>query len=481
MSEAREMAYESNIIPMQTVMAETLTQQLLEPHYLRILNGQDAPELFFDTTNVRVLQEDRLAQAQRLRELVEGSIYTRADARMELGKDVNEFDKVYMISSGFTERPVDMPPDALQPPQPFVLPPGVDQGRLMPPEGLENGSGVIEGEIVDGPDPDDSEEQPDDPVQEQAQEDDEEPEETEESAQEQDQDGEKDDEEEDQDSGESAEEDDQDDDDEDEEPPPARRRRRPRRRSGGRIRTKQSPFERPGQQPGFPAGMGFKAEKTPQQQRLNDRLLARQPELAQTLEDALYEGFQDLGRFVADNLSEHEHLFADLLAQIAAGDRDALPGLTLADVSGVMEAIDGMNLEQWKEEVFGRILEDFTEEVTTDTIRVLQEELELPFDIPDEVARDLIQQGGKRMGLIDLNKNTKSAVFSALRDGRAEGEGVEQLRRRIEEYVPAGRFVHAGPRYRARMIARTEAKWAQNKSSLAIYRESEFVTGVLGF
>ena len=31
------------------------------------------------------------------------------------------------------------------------------------------------------------------------------------------------------------------------------------------------------------------------------------------------------------------------------------------------------------------------------------------------------------------------------------------------------------------MIARTETKWAQNKSSLEIYRHSEFVTGCMAF
>ena len=87
-----------------------------------------------------------------------------------------------------------------------------------------------------------------------------------------------------------------------------------------------------------------------------------------------------------------------------------------------MEAIDSMAIEQWKEEVFGEILEQNAETVTADTIRILGGGmLELPFDIPDEVAREIIATGGKRVGLIDLNKNTKAAVFNALRDGAGGG------------------------------------------------------------
>ena len=53
--------------------------------------------------------------------------------------------------------------------------------------------------------------------------------------------------------------------------------------------------------------------------------------------------------------------------------------------------------------------------------------------------------------------------------------------RRIRDYVPAGRFVNAGPEYRSKLIARTESKWAQNKVHLEIYRHSEFVTGCMAF
>jgi len=44
--------------------------------------------------------------------------------------------------------------------------------------------------------------------------------------------------------------------------------------------------------------------------------------------------------------------------------------------------------------------------------------------------------------------------------------------------VPAGRFVNAGPKYRAELIARTETKYAQNVSSVLAYRQSPAVIAV---
>jgi len=85
------------------------------------------------------------------------------------------------------------------------------------------------------------------------------------------------------------------------------------------------------------------------------------------------------------------------------------------------------------------------------------------------------------MGLIDIAEDTKRAIFRALAEGRSLGEGPPAVARRIREQVPAGRFVKAGPQYRANLIARTETKFAQNASSMEAYRASEVVEGVLAF
>ena len=80
-SEAREAAYESQIIPSQGVFGEDLRHQLLP-------NFEPDPEAFevgFALSRVRVLQEDRMKQAGRLNTMVAGGWATVGEARREWG------------------------------------------------------------------------------------------------------------------------------------------------------------------------------------------------------------------------------------------------------------------------------------------------------------------------------------------------------------------------------------------------------------
>lgn len=84
--------------------------------------------------------------------------------------------------------------------------------------------------------------------------------------------------------------------------------------------------------------------------------------------------------------------------------------------------------------------------------------------MPDVVARSIIAAGGRRAGLVDLGGQTKDALFEALAQGRAEGEGATALAARISGLVEAG--PNDTPQTRARRIARTETKYAQNISTV---------------
>lgn len=84
--------------------------------------------------------------------------------------------------------------------------------------------------------------------------------------------------------------------------------------------------------------------------------------------------------------------------------------------------------------------------------------------LPDPVGRAVIAAGGRRAGIVDLDSQTRSAIFDALAEGRAAGEGVEQLAKRIVDKVDGGPWSSAETR--ARVIARTEAKYAQNISTI---------------
>tara|TARA_B100000678_G_scaffold215337_2_gene182638 strand:+ start:364 stop:2457 length:2094 start_codon:yes stop_codon:yes gene_type:complete len=85
-------------------------------------------------------------------------------------------------------------------------------------------------------------------------------------------------------------------------------------------------------------------------------------------------------------------------------------------------------------------------------------------NLPDPVARAVVATGGRRVGLLDLDDQTRGAIFDALAEGRAEGEGVQQLADRIAIHVEAGPW-NSGE-YRAQLIARTETKFAQNFSTI---------------
>ena len=115
MSEAREMAYESNIIPMQNVFAETLDEQLLPNYRVMDRRKKGKVRFFFDNSNVRVLQEDENEKAVRWKTRVESGCFTVAEARLAQGAKANKYDDVYLRSAGTMEVNINKPrPDMVE-------------------------------------------------------------------------------------------------------------------------------------------------------------------------------------------------------------------------------------------------------------------------------------------------------------------------------------------------------------------------------
>lgn len=90
--------------------------------------------------------------------------------------------------------------------------------------------------------------------------------------------------------------------------------------------------------------------------------------------------------------------------------------------------------------------------------------------LPDPVARAVAAAGGRRAGLIDLETQSRKALFEAIAEGRAEGEGAIQLAARIAEHVEAGPW--SSVETRSITIARTETKFAQNVSTIEMARSA---------
>lgn len=95
----------------------------------------------------------------------------------------------------------------------------------------------------------------------------------------------------------------------------------------------------------------------------------------------------------------------------------------------------------------------------------------LGIGLDDAVAQDILAVGERRSLIVKIGKQTRDRVFKELSEGRALGEGINDLQARIREQVPAGRW--GSPSVRARVIARTETAFARNASMVQFAKQVE--------
>lgn len=145
-AEAREAAYESNIIPTQALIAAELDTQLL-PDFA----DQQTCQVGFDLSKVRVLQADQDKLHERVREDLKAGLLTRNRALQMIGEEAEGPDgEVLYIPNTVT---VTDPAELLIPPEPVALPTGAAPDALpasaVPPSGrqpaaLASGKSLIE-------------------------------------------------------------------------------------------------------------------------------------------------------------------------------------------------------------------------------------------------------------------------------------------------------------------------------------------------
>lgn len=122
-AEAKEMAYEGNIVPTLDGMAATIQKYLL-PDFT------DEPQNFvvdFDLSKVRILQEDNTKREARLREQLAAGGITVAEYRTQLGYEANPGDEVYLRPLTIAE----VPASGVRFVEPGTVPP-VQQQRGTP-------------------------------------------------------------------------------------------------------------------------------------------------------------------------------------------------------------------------------------------------------------------------------------------------------------------------------------------------------------
>lgn len=98
MAEAREMAYENGIIPLQRLIATDLTTQLLQE-----FDPNPNLQITFNNLDIRILQEDRTSEANRAAALFAGGVITRAEARVMTGFRSEDIDDIFRAPTNINE------------------------------------------------------------------------------------------------------------------------------------------------------------------------------------------------------------------------------------------------------------------------------------------------------------------------------------------------------------------------------------------
>ena len=135
-----------------------------------------------------------------------------------------------------------------------------------------------------------------------------------------------------------------------------------------------------------------------------------------------------------------------------------------------------------------RLLERFkghAHRVMETTVNTVSNFTGLAVNIPDHAAREIVARGGTHLLSMDIQGQTRKALFKGLAESRALGHHPSSAatRRLIQRHVTAGRFTKIVDRfgrpnghiYRAKLIARTETAYAQNQTAMATYEASDAI------
>jgi HK97 family phage portal protein len=129
-SEAREAAYESNVIPSQRLLAGELRTQLL-PDF----GDRARLKIDFDLSEVRVLQTDQNALHLRAREDLKAGLLSRNQALEVIGEEPDPSGDVIYVPIGVTVTPADalteQPLPAPAPDPAAALPPGAPPAKVL--------------------------------------------------------------------------------------------------------------------------------------------------------------------------------------------------------------------------------------------------------------------------------------------------------------------------------------------------------------
>lgn len=184
-------------------------------------------------------------------------------------------------------------------------------------------------------------------------------------------------------------------------------------------------------------------------------LQAQEAPLSKAFEQTLKRFFKAFGK-------EAKAAAAPLLQAEDLGPKAAGNAEVKADDLLIAQILDRLGIAAHRT-TFQRLYEAHYIE-TAKAVSDAAELLGISGSLPDPVARAIAAAGGRRSGLVDLTEQAREGLFDALAEGRAAGEGAAQLAERIGTHIESGPW--GSSEIRARTIARTETKYAQNVSTI---------------
>lgn len=184
---------------------------------------------------------------------------------------------------------------------------------------------------------------------------------------------------------------------------------------------------------------------------------------------ALRDVFEELGERVAEVAGRV--LESRGMETVSADEHDTKQDDDIP--SGLVEAIMAELEILASERALQRAFEANFLSVAQEVSGALESSFGIEFTLPDPAQLNVLQQGGLRLGLIDLDSQTRDALFDALTEARAEGLSGPALARRIRHLISAGPWGDVATR--ALVIARTEGAHAANAASIEAARAMEGV------
>lgn len=155
---------------------------------------------------------------------------------------------------------------------------------------------------------------------------------------------------------------------------------------------------------------------------------------------------------------------------------ETLLGLKQEELDG-NELLGGIRMDEYEADLSEAIGLHYGT-VAKSTANSFNATLGIAIDVPDPVAREIVAEGGRRAGLLDLSGSSRAKLFRILAQAQEEGIGAPEIARRIRD-VPAGRYTTS--RIRANQIARTETLHAQRTSALHLARAHDPTVRVMVF